>query len=119
MAATAIIIGGNVRASMLSPTRQITGASSRDHFAVPLIFVLRCRHHHLNTSDFVALGRYRNSADRNVSRWDIHQLVPILEIIMKMFLVVGIEIRLQGIDRDLSEKTNLGELMKRVVDSRE
>ena len=49
-------------------------------------------HDHVDASDFVALRRYGNFTDRNVGRRDIHQLVPIFQIIVVVFRVVGIKI---------------------------
>ncbi len=52
----------------------------------------RQAHDHVDASDFVALRRYGNFADGNISRGDIHQLVPIFQIIVMVCLVVGIKI---------------------------
>jgi len=49
-------------------------------------------HDHVDASDFVALRRYGNFADRKISRGDIHQLMPIFQIIVVVLRVVGIKI---------------------------
>jgi hypothetical protein len=43
-----------------------------------------------------------------------NNLVPIFQIIVMVFRIVGVEIRLRGVDRDLSQETNPSEFMKRV-----
>jgi hypothetical protein len=72
-------------------------------------------HHHVNANDFVACRWHWNFTDRNVSRRDVHQLVPILQIIMMVFRVVGIKIRPRGVDRDLSQETDLGKLVQSII----
>jgi hypothetical protein len=49
-------------------------------------------HHHVNANDLVTYRWHWNFADRNISRRDVHQLVPVFQIIVMMFRVVGIKI---------------------------
>ena len=51
-------------------------------------------HHQVDASDLVALRRYRNFTDRYISRREVHQLMPIFQIIVLVLRIVGIKIRL-------------------------
>ena len=66
--------------------------------AAPFIFSTRRRrvdslapqaHNHVDASDFVTLRRHGDFADCNIGRRNIHQLVPIFQIIVVVFRIVG------------------------------
>jgi hypothetical protein len=68
-------------------------------------------YHHIDADLLVAIKWHRSFADDHIGRSDIHELVPILDVEVMMLGIVGVEIGLRALDRDLPQKADVGELV--------
>jgi hypothetical protein len=73
-------------------------------------------HYHIDAGDLVTVWRHGSFAHDDIGWGDIHKLVPILDVEVMMFGIVGVKIGLRCVDCDLSEKADFGELVQGIVD---
>src|SRR5215475_5801379 len=76
-------------------------------------------HDHVDARDFKAFRRCRGLADNHIGIRDVEHLILALHEEVMMGGYVGVEIGFRTVDGDLSQQTNFGELVQRVVDRRE
>src|SRR6266545_1468182 len=76
-------------------------------------------HDHVDAGDLVAFRRRRRLADDRVGIRNVEQRVLALDEEVMVLGIVGVEIGLGAVDRDLAQEAHVGELVQRVVDGRQ
>src|SRR5579863_2629291 len=73
-------------------------------------------HHDVDAGDLVTFRGRRRLADHDIVRRNIEQIVLVLDEEVMVLGIVGVEIGLGAVDRDLAQQADFGELVQRVVD---
>src|SRR5205085_9345583 len=87
--------------------------------ATPLAGLPAKAHNHIDFGDFVALGRKRDSSQRDLGIGDVDQRIFAFDKEMMMLGRIGVEKGLGAIDGQLAQQPDFGELVQRVVYGRE
>ena len=69
----------------------------------------------VDTSDFIALWRLRGLTNEQGTHGDVHEFIFVLDEKVMVSGIVGVEVGLGRIDRNLPQQTEVGELVQRVV----
>ena len=69
----------------------------------------------VDASDLIALWRRRDLTKEQVAHGDVHEFIFVLDEKVMVSGIVGVEVGLRRIDRDLTQQTEVGELMQSVV----
>jgi len=62
--------------------------------------------------NLVAFRRRRHRANEHVARGNVHEFIFVFDKKMVMCRIVGVEIGLRGINRDMTQETHFGELVQ-------
>ena len=73
----------------------------------------------LGAGDLVSHRRHRRFADHDIGRGDVQQVVALLDEEVMVLSIVGVEIGLRSLERELAQQSCILELMQRVVDGRQ
>ena len=66
-------------------------------------------YHYIDADNLVTIRWHRSFADDHIDRSDIHELVPILDVEVMMFGIVGVEVGLRALDRNLPQQADVGD----------